>query len=119
LEVTGPELKRKGIFVQIDNMTYCWLCFFLRLLHLAYARTDMTGNEKATKGIVYFYDIYGFTAQALQGADILAYDDPETTTWFLYLTYSKGLECMNLRALHYYSASVFVLKLALANMTKI
>ena len=37
----------------------------------------MTGNESAMKVILFIYDIYSSTAQGLQGADILAYDDPK------------------------------------------
>ena len=35
----------------------------------------MTGPSEASHGILYVFDIFGFTSQTLQGADILAYSD--------------------------------------------
>lgn len=36
--------------------------------------TDITGSEKATRGIFYVYDVFGLFIQTLMGADIMAYD---------------------------------------------
>ncbi len=43
-------------------------------LHLTCA-SDTTGPSSATSAIFIIYDIFGFSTQALQGADILAYAD--------------------------------------------
>lgn len=38
--------------------------------------SDVTGSSSATTGILFIYDIFGFSPQAKQGADLLAYTDP-------------------------------------------
>lgn len=38
--------------------------------------SDVTGPSSATTGLLFVYDIFGFSPQAKQGADILAYTDP-------------------------------------------
>lgn len=37
--------------------------------------SDVTGPSSATTGILFVYDIFGFSSQAKQGADLLAYSD--------------------------------------------
>lgn len=37
---------------------------------------DVTGSSSATTGILFVYDIFGFSPQGIQGADILAHTDP-------------------------------------------
>lgn len=56
----------------------------MRLLycHRDYAadsRTDITGPDNAEHGILYIYDIFSFTSQSLQGADILAFSASKPT----------------------------------------
>ncbi|MCJ1248200.1 hypothetical protein MMC30_005417 [Trapelia coarctata] len=54
------DYKEKGSYIEIDGM-----------------KTYKTGPSTATSAILIIYDIFGFSPQTLQGADILAHADDE------------------------------------------
>ena len=47
--------------------------------------SDVTGPSSATSAIFIVYDIFGFSPQALQGADILAHADDEHHQYQVYI----------------------------------
>lgn len=53
--VEGKDYTTKGKYLEWDGL-----------------KVYVTGSESATKALFYIYDIFGFTSQTLQGADILA-----------------------------------------------
>lgn len=50
----------------------------------------MTGPSNAKRGIISFYDIFGFYPQTVQGADILAYSNTEQPSLVLVPDFLKG-----------------------------
>lgn len=50
--------------------------YFIFTASFSQILSDVTGSSSATTGILFVYDIYGFSPQAKQGADLLAYTDP-------------------------------------------
>lgn len=64
-------------------MQTCTVALSFTFVHLftfnsshSHLQPDVTGPSSATSGILFVYDIFGFSPQAKQGADLLAYTDP-------------------------------------------
>jgi len=54
---------------------------------------DTMGRADATKGIISIYNIFGYFAQTLQGADILAYGDENNKYKVFIPDWFKGNAC--------------------------
>lgn len=64
----------KGLFVENDGLKMCSLFWYGRSRSERRLRhPDKTGPPSAKKAILIVYDIFGFSPQSLQGADLLAY----------------------------------------------
>lgn len=69
------EYKAKGNYIDLDGMQVCTVVFSQRHDYWLTYQPDTTGPSGATSAIFIVYDIFGFSPQALQGADILAHAD--------------------------------------------
>ncbi|KAL8643627.1 MAG: hypothetical protein Q9226_008229, partial [Calogaya cf. arnoldii] len=72
------DYKAKGDYIDLDGMQVCTIHSTLSStdsLLLTQYSSDTTGPSTATSAIFIIYDIFGFSPQALQGADILAHAD--------------------------------------------
>lgn len=71
----------------------------ISLLSIAYwaidhrLESDVTGPPEATKGIISIYDIFGFRAQTLQGADIVATGNEQNRYKVFIPDWFKGKPC--------------------------
>lgn len=74
----AKDYKEKGKFVEIGGLKTCMrLVSAMTSVFDELTRVDATGPSSATSAILIIYDIFGFSPQALQGADILAHADDE------------------------------------------
>src|SRR2546423_10122971 len=70
--ITG-KYEGKGQWVKIGGMKACMSpASICRMGRMSNADLDATGLPNAKKGILFIYDIFGYTPQTIQGADILA-----------------------------------------------
>jgi hypothetical protein len=96
--VVAKSYKAKGSYEEIGDMRTCKLSLHLssmslpQLMHSS-PQKDVTGPEDATKGILFIMDIFGFTPQTLQGADILAHSDKHNKYKVFISDWFKGEPC--------------------------
>ena len=82
----AKDYKEKGKFVEIGGLKTC-MCLAYAMANFFNDLTllDATGPSSATSAILIIYDIFGFSPQALQGADILAHADDEHHQYQVYM----------------------------------
>ena len=72
------DYKEKGKFVEIGGLNTCMCLVYANIdVSNGLMILDATGPSSATTAIFIIFDVFGFRAQVLQGADILAYADDE------------------------------------------
>ena len=82
----AKDYKEKGKFVDIGGLKTC-MCLVQVTIAVFNELTllDVTGPSSATSALFIIYDIFGFSPQGIQGADILAHGDDEHHQYQVYM----------------------------------